>query len=169
MNFKLILIIFTYILLLADLGTVPFRSKKIMTSAGKLVMPLKNRSKLFFISMYLWAFFLPAILLIRDFRPVYQIIFCLVSVMGCEMNTKDFITKGRYGVYEHCVISNGLTIFFNDIVTFPILNLPEDEQEKYDHSNLVVATKSKGNENLVFSSVEECTSATKLIRELSQK
>ncbi|MCQ2596238.1 MAG: hypothetical protein MJ181_00185 [Treponema sp.] len=169
MNFKITLIIITYILLIADVLSAIPRSKKIMSRAGKLILPVKNRSKIFFMGNYLWALFLPFILLIRDFRPAYEIIFCLVSVAGAEMNTRDFITKGQYGIYENCVIANGVTVFFDDIVTFPILNLPEEEQEKYDHSNLVVATKSRGNENLIFSSPEECKKATELIRNLSKK
>jgi len=83
------------------------------------------------------------------------------------MTTKDYITKGKSGIYENCVITNGVTVFYSDIVTFPILNFPEEEQEKYDHANLVAATKSKGNINLVFSSEEECKKATELIRSIS--
>lgn len=169
MNIKIPLIIITYLLLSADIISSIPRSKKIMSQAGKLLLPVKNRSKIFFMGNYLWALFLPFILLIRDFRPAYEIIFCLVSVAGAEMNTRDFITKGQYGVYENCVIANGVTVFFDDIVTFPILNLPEEEQEKYDHANLVVATKSRGNENLVFSSPEECARATEIIRKISNK
>lgn len=169
MNFKITLISVTYILLAADILSSFPRSKKIMSKAGKLLLPVKNKSKYFFLGNYLWTLLLPFVLLIRDFRPAYEIIFCLVSVIGAEMNSRDFITKGQYGVYENCVMANGVTVFFDDIVTFPILNLPEEEQEKYDHSNLVVATKSRGNENLVFSSPEECEKATELIRNLSKK
>ena len=95
--------------------------------------------------------------------------FCIVAVLACEMISKDFIMAGKYGVYENCIAVNGVTIFYDDIVTFPILNLPEDEQEKYDHANLVVSTKSKGNENLIFNDTDECTKATELIRKMSGK
>ncbi|MCQ2574195.1 MAG: hypothetical protein MJ182_09895 [Treponema sp.] len=168
-EFKILLVIFTYLVLILDALSVLPRSKKLFAQTGNLKMKLKNRSKTFFIGNYLWAFFLPAIILIRDFKPLYELMFCLVSIMGCEMNTRDFVSKGQYGIFENCAIANGVIIFYDDIVTFPILNLPEDEQEKYDHANLVVATKSKGNENLVFANQEECATATALIRELSGK
>lgn len=169
MNTKIIIAVAAYIFLMADIATIPFRSKKLMTSAGNLKMALKNRSKAYFYAMYAFAFILPAIILFRNYSLAYNLMFALVAVMGAELTSRDFITKGKYGIYENCAIVNGITVFFNDIVTFPILNLPEDEQEKYDHANLVAATKSKGNVNLVFANIEECQAATKLIRELSGK
>lgn len=169
MNTKIIISAVTYVLLIADVATVPFRSKKIMSKAGELKMALKNRSKAYFYAMYAFAFILPAIIFLRNYSLPYNLMFALVAIMGAELTSRDFVTKGKYGVYEHCAIVNGITVLFNDIVTFPILNLPEDEQEKYDHANLVVATKSKGNQNLVFANADECQAATKLIRELSGK
>ncbi|MCF0242434.1 MAG: hypothetical protein HUK25_07335 [Treponema sp.] len=168
-NYKLILLIITLTALLVDIGSLKFRSKKILAQAGALKMELKSKVKILFIVIYLFCFALPVVMFFKDFNILYSITFCLVAVLGCEVTTKDCAMLGKNGIYENCIIQGEIIIFYDDIVSFPILELPEEEQTSYDHSILVVASRLKGNVNVIFQSEEECSAATKLIRELSGK
>lgn len=169
MNIKIIMLVVTLLLLIAEAFTIPFRRIKILGKAGKLKLKIKNKPKLLFISIYVFCAALPFVIVFRNFSILYNIMFCLISVLGMEMTVRDSCTQGAYGVYENAVIANGICVFYDDIVCFPILEFPPEEQEKYDHANLVIATKTKGNVNVIFSSEEECSQATDIIREISGK
>ena len=169
MNIKIYFLIATYIALLAELVSITFRAKKIMARAGEKKLSVKNRVKITFVIIYAVCFALPVILVFREFSVLYNIAFCLVSVLGAEVITRDACVTGKYGVYENCVIAGGLYVFYDDIVVFPVLELPEEEQADFDGANLVISKKSKGNIDMPFSSVEECKAAVKVIRELSGK
>lgn len=169
MNYKTLSLIITYILLLADILSIIPRRRKVTGNCGELKMKLKNKPKTLFTATYIACFLIPLLLFFRNFPLLNTLIICGACILGCEISTRDFILLGIYGVYEKCIISGGITVFYDDIVTFPILNLPEEEQEKYDHANLNIATKSRGNLNMVFANEAECTEATKLIREFSGK
>lgn len=169
MTTSTLIVILTYAALLAEFCSIPLRGKKILKEAGELKLALKNKIKLTYILIYLACLLLPLVVIFRNFSTLYNIMFCLVSVMGTEITSRDACVSGHYGVYENCLIAGGICVFYKDIVTFPILNFPEEEQEKYDHANLVIATTSRGNLNMTFTSDDECSRATALVRELSGK
>lgn len=169
MSYKFYLLIATYILLAAELASIPFRAKKIMSRAGEKKLSVRNRVKLTFVIIYVLCFALPLVLLFREFSVLYNIAFCLVSVLGAEVTTRDACVTGKYGVYENCVIAGGMCVFYDDIVVFPVLELPEEEQKDFDGANLVISTKSKGNVDMPFANETECKAAIKVIRELSGK
>lgn len=169
MDKKLILMIATYILLALDVASIFLRKKRILSSAGELKMKLKSKVKIVFILIYAFCFALPAVIFFRNFSFLYSVTFCLVAVLGCEVTTRDTCTLGINGVYQNCVVIGDTKLYFDDIVSFPILELPEEEQEHYDHHVLIAASRLKGNVNLIFQTEEECRAATALIRELSGK
>lgn len=169
MDTKKLMLIATYAILAVILAGMPSRSKKIMADAGSLKMAVKNKPKISFIIIFIAVLILPFVVLFRDYSLLYTVMFCLISIMGSYITARDACLWGHYGVYENCVIAGGICVKYDDIVTFPILNLPLEEQENYDQANLVISTKSKGNLNMVFSSAEECKAAAEIVRELSGK
>lgn len=168
-NYKYIFVVLAYVGMIGELIYLPFRGKKLLSKAGEMKMVLKNKVKVVFILSYVCCFAIPLILLFRNFSTIINLMFVLVSILASELISRDASLTGKYGVYENCVIAGGKCVFYSDILTFPILEFPEEEQAKYDHASLVAATASEGTVNIVFSDVSECSSATKLIRELSGK
>lgn len=169
MNTNTLILIGTYVIIAGVLASMPARTKKTMAEAGELKLAVKNKVKISFIAIFAAAILLPLVVIFRDYSLLYNIMFCLISVMGSVITARDACLMGHYGVYVNCVIAGGICVRYDDIVTFPVLNLPLEEQENYDHANLVIATKSKGNLNMVFASEEECKKATDLVRGLSGK
>ena len=64
------------------------------------------------------------------------------------------------------LIVNSTFVEYSDIVTFPVLDLPKEEQENYPKNVLVVATESKGKVDLIFSSDKECALVIEKLKEI---
>lgn len=140
--------------------SIPFRVKKIAAKSGEVVFKTSQPSLGRAVIIFLLGFLLMAATMIRSFSLINQLILCGCALLGEEMAMREFCLSGKYGVYEKGIISAGRFVAFDDIVTFPVLNLPPEEQEHYDKRTLVIATKSVGKVELVFASEEECRKVT---------
>lgn len=169
MNSKICMIIVTFFIEAVLISTVPFRKKKILSLCGKKLMDVKNSQTTRVFLIYLFCLLLPAVLLIRDFGTATEIIDCAISVLAFEMGTRELSLKGIYGVYENALIAGSTTVEYDDIMAFPVLELPEEEQANYDNTSLSIVCNKKGSMNIAFSSLEECKAVTQKVRELSKK
>ena len=82
------------------------------------------------------------------------------------MAMNDYAFFKMSGVYSNGILINGSFIPYSTITCFPILQLPQEEQEKYDHSSLVISTTKKPTVTLLFASEEECKQAVEKMIEM---
>ena len=169
MTYKIVLIIAAYILELALFLTIPSRRKKLQALCGNKVMDIKNHQSTRVFVIYLFCLIIPAILLIRDFGKAIEFVDCGVAVLAFEMGTRELTLKGHYGVFENALVAGGTIVEYSDIMAFPVLELPEEEQANYDNTSLSIVCKKKGSMNVAFDSLEECKAVTAMVRELSGK
>lgn len=161
---NLIFIIIAYCCIAGIYGSIPFRRKKILTVCGQKELDFAKKPGMKPIIITVLSIVLIATLFFRDFGYAGFII-AGCAVLGVFLITKEAALLPLYGVYEKGIIASGTFIAFDDIVTFPVLNLPAEEQAHYAKNTLVVASAEKGNVELVFADEEECSKVVQLLRE----
>lgn len=155
MNIRLIMIIVSYVLFAAILISIPFRKKFSLKKAGKLNYKITGPSSIYFAGIYIISLAVISIMWIRNFGDIMNFILCGCGILACELVTRSFSLKNVYGLYENGLIYDGVYISYDDIIAFPVLILPEEEQKNYDSRTLVLITKSKGQKSFTLISEEE--------------
>lgn len=145
--------------------TIPFRVRNLKKNAGECILKLTQASVYKAVFIYLAGFLLIIFTMLIKFYPLYQCIFCLCALLGENIAMREFIMSGKYGVYENGIIASTQFVRFSDILSFPVLELPTEERERYNPCELSIVSKSKSNITLIFASKEECEKVTKIARE----
>lgn len=165
MNRNLIIVITGYILIVFELIYLNLRSKKTVKEMGNCLFafPKKNIWGMYGVDAV--AALLLGILLVRDFGKL-NIMFAAICVMSVYLITKENGNHRYYGVYEKGLIAPSYMFFYDDIMSFPVFELPLEEQEHYAKNTLVVVTKSKGKFEIIFESEEQRTAVVAKLTEL---
>src|SRR5574344_1006483 len=82
----------------------------------------------------------------------------LIIYVLCFIITKEIVLYSLNGIYQNGVICNSEVVYYSDIMSFPVLQLPKNEQANYDSSFLVVSIGRKDNINLCYKDEDECKS-----------
>ena len=162
---NLIILIFCYILMISFLIFLPLYSKKLLSKAGNLYFSFNKKTDAKYYGVLIFSLLLIFLMYFQQ-ATLYTFIINACAVLGFFIVNKESTFKKNYGVYENMIIANSTFVEYSDIVTFPILDLPKEEQENYPKNCLTIATKSKGKINLVFSSDEECSLVIEKLKEL---
>ncbi len=150
-----ILIISSYIISVAILFSIPFRSKSIKSKTGKLIEKLSEKNNVIQYVIIVSGFVLISILFIRDFGFLYNAVVCLVGILGIFMSSQEIVLYKKSGIYEKGIIANAKFLTFSEIYSVPVLNLDESEQQKNSGTELKVIRKKGAALNFVFDSPEE--------------
>lgn len=145
---------------------IPVRRKIAKKNSGKLLMKIAEPALYRSTVIILLSLMLIIFAKVRDFKLVSQLILVGCGLLGEYMSMNDYAYFRMSGVYENGILVNGTFLPFENITCFPILQLPEEEQEKYDKSSLVLATTKKPTVTLMFASEEECAEAVEKILEV---
>ena len=86
-----ILIISSYIISVAILFSIPFRSKSIKSKTGKLIEKLSEKNNVIQYVIIVSGFVLISILFIRDFGFLYNAVVCLVGILGIFMSSQAIV------------------------------------------------------------------------------
>lgn len=158
MSFKLSVLIIVAICIFAiDTGFILY-VKDILKYCGKKIFltyhPKKNYRLVLF-SGKIVLFMAIAVTYLTNFGLFVQIVLNSCYILADYIITREYLLNKNSGIYEHGIIQGSVFIKIDDIVTFPVLNLPKEEQESYPDYTLSVATKSKGNIDLIYKNKEE--------------
>ena len=156
MSTNIIILILCYIVMVGILIFLPQNTKKLLQKAGNLIFSYGRSTNIRFYTVFIVSF---------QNLSFYSIIIQLCGVLGLFIVCKEANLKKHNGVYEKLLIVNSTFVEYSDIVTFPVLDLPKEEQENYPKNVLVVATESKGKVDLIFSSDEECSLVIEKLKE----
>ena len=128
MSTNLIILILCYIVMIDILIFIPQNTKKLLQNAGNLIFSYGRSTNIRFYTVCIVAFLL---VFIVSFQKVsfYSIIIQLCGVLGLFIVCKEANLKKHNGVYEKLLIVNSTFVEYSDIVTFPVLDLPKEEQE----------------------------------------
>ena len=158
MDLVFAILMISYCAVLILLLSIPLRRRAIMLRAGSRIFEIKHRKSAFFKTLFI--VFLCAVLIFviqsRYFSIFVDIAFCGTAVLGVEFAARQFSLMSLCGAWQNAVIVDTEVVLYDDIVVFPVLQLPPSEQKNYSPNVLVVETKSRGTVNLIFSSEEIC-------------
>lgn len=140
-------------------------NKRTLKAMGECLLKLPRKSSAGVIVVDFIALLLPLLLFFRDFKNM-NILFVLCSIISFFIMTKDGFNKKNYGVYQNGLIAPSAVIFFKDIISFPVFELPEEEQAHYAKNTLIVVTKKVSRQEIIFSSDDECRAVVEKLKEI---
>lgn len=160
MDKSIILLVVGYILYLVITFGMPLRQKKLLKNAGDIIYSFSRSDKIKTVLIYIFSFILISLVSVKFFSFSAKIIleFCAICGLYISARENNFTTVS--GLYKNGIICSEGYFVFDDILTLPILNLSEKEQDNYSKNVLVIATKSKGNVEIVFDDEFICEKAT---------
>lgn len=151
--------------LIAIIATIPFRKKKVLENAGKLLLPLQNGVSYKIVALFMLSILILAVLPMRNFALHIQIVFALVSLFAATMASKEAIGLGKAGIYENLIISGTYIVDFDDILSLPTIAY-EDDPKTYgvDKTTLeIIRKKDAATVLLLFENEEKRKEAVEMI------
>ena len=139
------------------------QNKQTMKKMGKNLLSFPKKNFIGMIAVEIVAIILLAILIFRDFRGISIVAAC--CVLSVFLITRDGFNQKNYGLYENGMIVPNFVIFYEDIITFPVDQLPLEEQEHYAKNTLILVTQ-KGKCEVVFEAEELCQTVKDKLKEL---
>lgn len=150
MDKNVILIIAGYILyLIVALGN-PWQIKKIQKNAGECHYSFGHFDKAKTILIYILSLVLIALVSLRFFSFFAKVVLEFCAIAGVYISSKESSFAKMSGIYTNGVICSEGYFPYDDILTLPILNLSKEEQENYPKNELIFATNSKGNVQIIL-------------------
>lgn len=166
METKFIIGLAAFVIFLMMFISVPLRILNLKKKSGEKIIALKNGGIKKSVLILIVALFLIFIPFFRDFKIWVQILFCGCALLAENLAMSDFVNFNRCGIYENGIFENGKFIAFSEITSFPVLQLPEEERKNYESNVLILTTKKKGKDALIFADEEEYFTVVTTIFEL---
>jgi len=150
---------------LGILLSIPFRTKKAMADAGKMLLPLKNGLPFKVVCLFLLAALIIAVIPMRNFAFYIQAIFVLAALMAARMGAQEAAGIGHAGIYENTIISGTYVVRFDDILAIPTLAYEDDpDTVNVDKTTIEIIRKSDAQTVvLIFESEEKRQEAVQTI------
>lgn len=164
MNYNLIFFAIIPFILMAIISVgMPFYKLKIMKGAGEKILPLVKDRKIISFVTYITAYIILILSIMVDFGKLNFVIpYC--AVLGLYVSTKEGTFRPVNGVYENLLIVGSDIIRYDDIISFPIEELPPEERAKHPANVLLVVTKKGGKRNLTFNNANELSEVLSILR-----
>ena len=148
----LALSLFSYIVILC---TIPFRRKKILREAGKLILPLNVKSSKKWIAIAVATFILLLVVPLRNYSWFVNIVLLLTALVATEISAREASGSGKGGIYEKMLISGTSAVFWSEVYSLPTLSYENDEETTQVDFKTLRVLMNDGRENLILFSNEE--------------
>ncbi len=141
--------------------SIPWRKKRILNRAGKLLFSLPSESASKTVAIFFVSAIIIALVPFQRFQPFAQAILCFAAIFGSRFATNQAISLKRCGIYENALIYSGEILWISDIYSLPTISY-ENQKETVgvDKTQLEMILKSGRKISLAFS--DEKTRATAL-------
>ncbi|MCQ2575592.1 MAG: hypothetical protein MJ162_02540 [Treponema sp.] len=160
-----IIVIIAFVTLMIMMPSLFVMSKKNASKMGDCLFSFPKKPSLTAIASCVLSVVLLGVLLFRNFGYL-TLILAGCCILAPYMMAKDSFSCKYYGVYEKGMIVPGFTVFYDDILAFPVFELPPEEQEHYPKEELVIVTNTKGKFSVRFASEEECNKVIENLKTL---
>jgi hypothetical protein len=165
MDIVFILLLISYCASLVILLSIPLRRRAVALRAGSRLYPIAAKKSGFVKGLFI-VFLCAAIIFFvqtRYFSVFVNIAFCGTAVLGIEFAARLFTLLGLSGAWQNAVICGTDIVLYDEIVIFPVLQLPPEEQASYPKNVLTVETKNRGQVNLFFPDEASCKKTLEVI------
>ena len=166
MDISLFIVSISYILIAASWFTIPLRRKRSLNESGKIILGFPKKNNKFVIFVEILSVFLVTILFFIRYGAFVSVVLCGCGVLGAWIVVGEAALGKYYGLYENGIIAVGKYIPYDDIMTFPVLNLPKNEQLNHPQNVLVIASRRYGNVEIAFESDEVCSEVISTLRKM---
>lgn len=168
MDINLILVVISFILFGASLIAIPLKRKSVMALTGNPLILFPKKGYGLIIGVEIVAVVLITILFFIRYSFFVSAVLCGCGVLGAWIVVGEASLGPKYGLYENGIVAVGKYIPFDDIVTYPVFNLPKSEQANHPDNVLVIACRKYGNVEIVFDSAEVCSQVVNKLKELGE-
>ena len=104
MDYTIIIPVLAYVAIIADIAFRLLKQPKEKEALGKCLLPLSRKiKKTNFILIFLILVFV-ALLFVRKFQLIIEVVFALIAVMAVDMAVQDFFLQQLNGIYENAII-----------------------------------------------------------------
>lgn len=166
MDYTIIIPVLAYVAITADIAFRLLKQPKEKEALGKCLLPLSRKiKKTNFILIFLILVFV-ALLFVRKFQLIIEIVFALIAVMAVDMAVQDFFLQQLNGIYENAIISLGKKILKSNVAAFPTFEYEDDSEDasSVPPNMLKIVTEENGTIYLEFISPEERTEAAQILK-----
>ncbi|MBQ4378463.1 MAG: hypothetical protein II821_04630 [Treponema sp.] len=149
---------------IAILCTIPYRRKKILREAGKLILPLKVKSSKKWVAIAVAAFILLLVVPLRNYGWFVNIVLLGTALVATEIAAREAGGSGKAGIYEKMLVSGTNSVLWEDIYSLPTLAYENDEETtQVDFRVLRIILKNGIETQILFSDEEERKNALETI------
>ena len=160
-------VLFSGIVFVAQIVSIPFRKKSISKKGGSLLMPLENGSIVRVITIFVICALIIVLVPLRNFALWISAVLIFCALLGENFAVKDLCALGKAGIYENMIVTGPNVVYFDDIFSFPTLAYENDpETSMVDKQYLQVMRKNNSTVTLIFESEEKREAALRKILEL---
>ena len=145
---------------------IPFRAKKIISSAGKCKLPLRRDSLLKVLLLFVICFFLISVIFLNRLPLAGNFMVCAVGLLGFELGVRNFLVRKYGGIYENGIFLQYPFIAFENIDSIPVLGWEDSIESLESQTTLHVVLKDGTNIALLFESTDEMQKIIRLLVEL---
>ena len=154
-----------YILILCS---IPHRRRKILSRAGKRVMPLSVPSSRKWVVTAVLAFVLILIVPLRNFGWFVNVVLLGAALFASEIAAREAGGCGKAGIYENMLVSGTSAVLWSDILSLPTLAYENDEETTQVDFKMLRVILTDGREQMIlFESEEERSRAVTEILKLA--
>ena len=155
-----------YILFASSLVAIPLKRKIVMAVTGELLYGFPKKRIGFMIGVEIAAAVLITLSFFIRYTFFVTVILCGCGVLGAWIIVGEAALGKYYGLYENGIIGAGKYIPYDDILGFPVLNLPKNEQLNHPQNVLIFISRKYGNVELSFETDEICNEVITTLRKM---
>ena len=152
------------------LASIPYRRKKILRGAGKLVFSLKAKSSKKWVAIAVLAFVLILVVPLRNYGWFINIVLLGAALFATEIAAREAGGAGKAGIYEKMLVSGTNSVFWSEVYSLPTLAYENDEETtQVDFKTLRVLLNSGSETQILFESEVEREKAVEAILKIEPR
>ena len=152
MSYNVIIAIISYVLFFSSFIVIPVKRNKVNSMAGKCLYGFPRKKIVFDILVEVVAVVLITLNLFIRYSLLSTIVLCACGVLGAWIIIGELSLGKKYGLYENGIVAAGKYFPFDDIMSFPVFNLPKSEQKDCPKNILVIVSRKHGKVEIPFDS-----------------
>ncbi len=146
--------------------SIPFRTKIILSKAGKKLVGGKVHALVLPILIMVCSFLLIFIVYFKELSFIVDLVTCLVGLLGAAMGSEEAALANISGLYENGLVGASHYLPLKEIYHVKEFDWAKEDWEKADNRVFHVVTDKRGTIPFVCSSEEECKEMLEVLKKI---
>lgn len=165
---RFVLAVVSTVLYFLILISIPFRTKFILSKAGKKIVGGKIHGLFLPILIMVCSFLLIFVVYFKELSFIVDLITCLVGLLGAAMGSEEAALSNIGGLYENGLVGTGHYLPLKEIYHIKEFDWSQEDWENSDKRVFHVVTDKKGTVPFVCTSEEECKEMLDVLKKILQ-